>query len=310
VTVRPKLPRLLLLLMAGLALPARAGAEAPPLRFRWPIPARATVTERVQRHGQDVTIRYQLSLSPAADREQLTLHIEGTEVMAVKGANLKDPAVRAKVEQAVKVAAIAPSLVISREGQFLDIDRFDRVLAAIAAASPGTAEQKRRVVALMRTPEMKRLLEQRAADFWNVWVGVWANQNLPSGARRQVPRQVALPDGSGFNQLLHLQHHGADGPPGHVRLSFAATLDGAADQQAVRRFIDGVLEQMSAQAGRPLPREVIETIEVTTAGEVITDPETLRPVAARSGRQTTLKVRGEPPRVEQELRRYTFEWHR
>ncbi len=296
-----------LLLVAAMGLSAPAQGEVAPLKFRWPIPTRATVTERAQRHGQDVTIRYQLSLSPTGDRKQLVLDIEGTELVAVKGANLKDPEVRAKLEQSLRVAAIVPSLVISRDGQFVQIGRFEEVLAALEAATPGNAEQKRKVVALMNTAEMKGLLVQRAVDLWNVWVGVWANQRLPSGARLGVPLQVALPDGSVLNQALNLQNHGADGPPGHIRLSFASTI-GSADQPGVRTFMDGVLRQMSAAVGRPLPREVVEKIEVTTAGEVITDPRTLRPIAARSGRQTTLKVKGESQRVEQELRRYTFEW--
>ena len=65
---------------------------------------------------------------------------------------------------------------------------------------------------------------------------------------------------------------------------------------------------MGTAAGTGIGPETFERFQMSNAGEVVTDPATLRPVRARSERRMIVKLKGEQARTEVETREYTFTW--
>jgi hypothetical protein len=166
-------------------------------------------------------------------------------------------------------------------------------------------KERANVTKTMKSPGMLATLKSRSAEFWSVWVGIWAGADLEPGRTREIRIPTTLPDGIQLERPVKVSHQGPAGPPGYVRLGFESTLEGGAMMAKARAALQ---EAAKAAGGGKGADQEIEGMEFSTGGEVITDPQTLKPAAARSYRRTMLKMKGQPPSNELEAHEYDFSW--
>jgi hypothetical protein len=290
-------------MLAGLLAPAAAAAEG--LTFKWPVPGKVSVTERVVKRGVPATIRYDVTLAMAPDRKRIAVRLTGLDFVEVAGLDARDPAVRKKLAPALRAATAVPTVLINSDGTFDDIADLDRTLKEVGKMLP--AEQRAVFVKAMKAPQMLAMMKERSADFWGVWVGMWAGGELQPGKSVEVNQETALPDGATLERPIRFTHHGPAGPPAHVRLSFESSVEGDANNQALRGFVASLIQQWAPASGEKIGPETFQSFQMAIGGDVVTDPATLRPVSARSQRRMTVKVNGEE-RSQVETHEYTFTW--
>jgi hypothetical protein len=291
------------------------GAVAPPparaehLTFQWPAPVRVAVTEKTVKGGIGATLGYNLS-ARVVEGGRLAVRLTDIQFKELGGQDLRNPALRKQLEPTLKASATLPTLVISPEGTFAGVRDVDESLRTMAAASKAkSAAEKRALAAMMKSPQMRALLQQNAAELWNIWVGLWAGSDLEPGQTRSLSQDTPLPDGSVIERPLRVTHHGPAGPPGHVHLSFESTVEVTPRTSSLKGFIDGMLQDLAA-AGQPIARELVQGVRMSTAADVITDPATLRLVAAVWKKEVAVQIKGEPLRSQVEMHEYTFTWPR
>jgi hypothetical protein len=282
-------------------------ARADHMTFHWPAPVKVAVTEKVLKGGVGATLRYDLSVQPAPGGG-LTVRLTDVRFVEIGGQDLRNPAVRKQLDPGLNASAALPTLVIAPDGTFADVRDVDRTIKEMALASkPKSAVEKKAMAAMFKSPQLRLMLKQNAAELWSMWVGLWANADLEPGRTREVSQQIPLPDGGVIERPLRVTHHGPAGPPGYVRLSFQATMEANSRDKSLRRLIDGMVRDL-AGSGRPIPPELVESVQNTSAAEVITDPSTLQMVAAAWNKEVAVQVKGQPPRAQAEVHEYTFTW--
>jgi hypothetical protein len=287
---------------------APLGAAAETLTFKWPVPGKVVVTEKVMKKGMPATLRYDVTVTPAPDRKRLAVRLTGMQFVDVGGRDARDPEMRKMLAGALQMAAAIPTVLITREGEFDDVTDVDRMIDEVARIGSMPAGQRAAVVKMMKSPQMQPLIKERSADFWNVWVGMWAGAELEPGRTIDLSVPMALPGAAPVDRPLKVTHHGPAGPPAHVRLSFESRLDGDGTTKALQGFVGSLLQQMETAEGAKVGPEMFERFQMVSAGEVVTDPATLRPVSARTEKRVVVKVKGQPPQSQVESHEYTFAW--
>lgn len=282
-------------------------AAAERMTFQWPVPATVVVTDKVTQQGSSSTLRYQVTLTRQGDGKALALRLGKFEFLEVDGRDARDPAIRKQLRGTLELASALPTLLVSPDGAFLDIVDLDAMIGRILRSTAIPAKERAALARTMKAPMMQASVKGRSAEFWNVWVGLWAGADLEPGRTREMRVPTALPNGSVVERPVKVSYQGPAGPPGYVHLAFESTLEAGTDQRKLRADVQKAASEVAGSAGKPLDEEV-EAFVLSTGGEVITDPATLKPAAARSSRRTTVKVKGQPPRTELETHDYTFTW--
>jgi hypothetical protein len=280
-------------------------ALAERMTFRWPVPATVMVTDKVTRTESSATLRYQVTLTRHGD--DLAVRLGKFEFVEVDGRDARDPALRKQLRATLEMASAQPTILVSPQGGFLDVVDLETVIDHVVHSTAIPAKDRTALAKTMKSPAMLATLKSRSVEFWNVWVGLWAGADLEPGRTRQINLHTSLPNGSLVERPVKVTHLGPDGPPGYVHLSFESTVEGGPNQVGLRAAVQNAARDFAASAGKDAGDEV-EGLVLFMGGEVITDPETLRPAAARSSRRTTVKLKGQPSRTEIEAHEYTFSW--
>jgi hypothetical protein len=294
-------------LLAILVVLAARPALAERMTFAWPVPAKVTVTDKVNQPDSSATLRYQVTLTRHGDGKELAVHLGNFEFLEVGGHDARDPALRKQLHGALEVASALPTILVSPEGGFLDVVDIEAMIDRIVRSSTIPAKERAALARTMKSPMMLSSMKARSVEFWNVWVGLWAGADLEPGRTRQIKVRTSLPNGSLVERPVMVSHQGPAGPPGYVHLSFDSTIEGGSQQAALRTALQDSFRQLGGPGAKDSDQE-IESLSLSIGGEVITDPNTLKPAAARSTRSTTVKLKGQPPRREQESHEYTFSW--
>ncbi|MGH7150138.1 MAG: hypothetical protein ACREIU_05555, partial [Planctomycetota bacterium] len=194
------------------------------IRFAWPVPGRATVTEVSEKKGQTVKARYTLVLSAAPEGDDLHLRHEDYDILEFNGRKTTSPEARKALGPTLALAGAIPTLVVSKGGEFQDAigmeEAAERTLAYFKAtqgpdADPAMMES---LQATLGSPQMIAQLKAKSADAWNVWVGTWVEHPVRPGESTKLTTSLPIPDGSTFDAPMTLHHRGAaPGAPGHVR---------------------------------------------------------------------------------------------
>jgi hypothetical protein len=288
--------------------PARTRAEK--LTFAWPVPAVVKVTEVATKQGDGaapttVRMRYDVAVTKAADGERLQVVLKNFEFLEVNGMDARKPALRAQLGATLKAAGAMPTLLINPDGSFDDVTGTDRVAEQIAAAAP--PKERAGVRKLVGSPPFAAILKGTAAELWNAWVGLWVGRDLAVGRTVTVDKSLGRA-GQSLDRPVKLTNQGMAGPPGHVHLAFTSALEGT-DDKLLQTMVDGLLAQIAQATGKAVPREAIEDAVLSSQGEVITDPATLRPVNARWQKNTALRLKDDKGTfARHESHEYTFAW--
>jgi hypothetical protein len=305
------MPRFTTLLAVWAFLPvaghACAQEPAAPLSFGWEIPSRGTVTQVTLKKGRELKSRYRIELGQAEDGE-LLLSASAFELLEANGMDLTTPQYKdMAAQQAVQLRTGYPELRLAASGELLRVEDWeahvDRCVEQIKSLSPGgEAPGLANMRAMMLDPGVRPMLEAKAGEHWQVWVGAWLATELAPGERLEGVTE--LPIGQELIEAkLTLEHQGeTDG--GHIRLVMTTLIEGEEAKAAFRK----VMLDLTRRGPNPLPEDFdLEAFSKEGLVTVTTDPRTLRPVAAMSQSKDRLVMGGEV-REQVERRSYTFEW--
>ncbi|KFE67306.1 hypothetical protein [Hyalangium minutum] len=285
---------------------AEALAAGPELRFAWGAPSRVTVTERILKKGRRSVVRYDAALS-ARQGGGYELKLDKFQFVELDGRDVTKGPLPLDIKAAAAVAGAIPTLVLSPEGQVVDVVGMEETVARALAMIPEEKGMREQMRAALSQPSMAQMMKQKAGDFWNVWVGAWVGTDLAAGAERSGTVPMQLPSGPVDSQVT-VRHRGPEaGRKGAVRLEMETVLEG----EPFRKGMAGVMAQMMKAAGpadkTPDFNAMLKSARRVSTLEVVTDAATLRPYSARTSQVTKLQVEGQE-REEVEEREYSFAW--
>ncbi len=315
----PKLLSVALLLL--LALPASAAAEetapVPAIpdggcTFGWTPGASVRITEKVDK-GEGVALEQYTVTLAARDDGNFEVRYSDFVFLEFRGEKMT-PELEKELAPVIALASAIPTVVVSPQGSVVGIEGFDAMIEGIEKVmveKGATAEEAAMAAGMLRAPGVDTLLTSTVRGIWDIWVGDWVGFDLAPGASAdgEVPVDAANPEGA--KQKLHVENRGAaDGHPGALSFASTLTLDGEAGAAMMRPMFDGMMGGMA-----PDERQKMEAVlaglsaSIVREGTVVTDPATLRPVAATMTKTTVMQLAAMGmDQTKTETHEYTFDW--
>ncbi|HLL06002.1 MAG TPA: hypothetical protein VK539_35850 [Myxococcaceae bacterium] len=284
---------------------AVAPSKAPELRFAWPVPSRVTVTERILKKGKRSVVRYDAVLS-ARQGGGYELKIDGYQFLELDGRDLTKGSLPPELKAAAALAGTVPTLVLSAEGQVVDVVGMEEAIERATALVPEEKGMREQVRKMLSQPAMAQAMRQKVADFWGVWVGTWVGTDLAANEEVTGTMPMQLPSGP-VDSAVIVRHRGPDASQkGAVRLEMETVLEG----EPFRKAMSGMLSQMMQAAPKTEGMDfdaMLKSARRVSRVEVVTDAATLRPYSARASQVTKIQVEDQQ-REDVEEREYSFAW--
>ncbi len=291
-----------------LALPAALAEDQPaPLKFGWPVPSRATVTENVVKKGHKATTRYVVSLGPEGKTTDLRMHISDFEFVEIEGRPATDPALAPQLAQASVMAKMTPDLLIAGDGKVKDVVGLEAAIEAQLAALEKSDDQRLRASvpslrAMLSRPEAVAVQKRVSSGIWQAWVGEWIGRAIPEGRTVETKFPIQCPDNVERDAPTVLRRTTSSDGAGMAQFSRESVLDG----DDAKPVIEAYLKKLGEATGRVPPE--VTGMRLFERVVVSIDPATLRPKRAFSESIGTVHVKGQEDRVSVERHEYTFEW--
>lgn len=269
--------------------------------FGWTAPCRVPVVEDMERKGERARVAFVLEVQPAGD----DLHVRRLQyrLLSSDGGDATTPEAR---EEFDRLEAIQPTMVVRNSGEIVDILGLDQLIDHILAqkadeTDPATREKVRRA---LRSPGFRDMQRNRAAEYWEIWVGAWRDFGPRPGSPREVKTTSEM-FGVEVPIILVGEHLGESAEyPGLAHLRITSTTDADGSSQAIEAIVGKMMKQM----GHQLPADFeVRSFEKVNVIEVFTDPATLRPARAR--RVARWRIDGGEKTVQsREMQDYRFDW--
>ena len=157
------------ILCAGIVAAASLNLYAAPLVFNWQ-QHQAEVAETIQSDDQTIKTRDRIRLLPQPDNTFL-LHTSNAEMMSINGT----PPAKELKTLTETLYALAPDLVISKEGMPLDIPQWDayyRLINHLSNSNPNQTQNSELDKKLSEALKLKAMQEP-----WCYWVCLWAQED-------------------------------------------------------------------------------------------------------------------------------------
>jgi hypothetical protein len=279
------------------------------LRFAWPERGDAIVELTDERTVADssrtIVLTMRLHVEPDPATGGLFVRLSDAKLVSIDGrsAGVADPQhTLLAVGRVMK--CMTPTMIVSRDGTFLETRDADRMLvdvleaAGFPALPPGL-------------DSFTRLLNDVAAEDWSAWVGAWIGNELRPGESNEVQREMEL---AGKRVPLHLTRRGVkpQGSAGHTRLEAQATYP----SDSVRNYTAGFLVDLAREAKElddyhpDLSLRFLQSASYGPLTQTLTvemETETMRPLLAE--RLRTFSASKGRHKVEgRERRTHRFTW--
>lgn len=276
------------------------------LKFAWPVPGSVWVTEASTKGGQTAQVRYEVTLTRDPKSKNLHLRLQNFSIVRIEGVDLKDPKMKKDLDQANKLAAAIPTLVISPEGRFVDVVEYEAMVDKVIASLPGLDPS---VARMLKAPTTIAMMKQKSIDFWLIWVGAWVDARVnTAGATRTETQPFPMPDGTKVDGKVTYKNAGAaKGDPKLVQLELESRIEGAEATAAMRRFFEKFADAAPGGHGGHAAEAIASVSKVSTF-RAITDPSTLRPKEAVSEQVMTVTSQKGEAQKQVERHAYQFEW--
>jgi hypothetical protein len=251
------------------------------LRFAWPAHAEAQVeltdVRSVGDERRTIVMTMRLSVEPDAGTDRVVVRLSDSRLKSIDGSSPGDTDPAHTLLAVGRVMKhITPTMVISRDGRYLDTRDVDR-LARDVLGSVGLPSLP------VGSDAFANLLSDIAVEDWSTWVGAWLGKGQAS-----------------------------DDPSAHARLTASAV----SSSDAVRTYTQGFLIDMAREAkelGDNDPVASMRFLEtavyspMTTTLTVELETATMRPLFAERTR-TFSAVKGKHKVEGRERRTHRFTW--
>ncbi len=171
------------------------------LRFNWPVPSSVLVEcEHEEGDGSESAWRYRIHATEGDVVGEIELRITDFEYLDVDDVtdDLDDPEFEAAMSLLLSAPGVRPTVVISKKGEFLRLDGWDRVADEYRelirkSSSPPNEEKVERQVKKMTNSRAKLATEETLSEEWNLWVGYWRNQVFRGNEANPVSYSITAP---------------------------------------------------------------------------------------------------------------------
>lgn len=283
-----------------------AWAEAN-FKFAWTVPSRVTVTESVLKKGKKAKMQYDIVVQRHNTGNNLVVSFENYHFVELEGLDLKVDENRKRLVKTEALAGILPSLVISPQGNVVDVTGVNEMIDKGIDLFPAAKDPKARatMLASLRAPESVALLKANVQEFWQVWVETWADLSVAPG--KEETYQLANPaTGKPSGTTMTIRNLGQPkDAPGKVKLSAQTVLQGPAAKQLLAEVLNSFAPP--DRSNPPVSPNLISNLKRTTALTVVTNPRTLQPDWAQSEVSTDCTIKGQQTNT-LERHHYSFDW--
>lgn len=298
------------LLLAALLLPLHATrVSAENFTFDWPLPASVAVTATITKKGNTSTGRYTVDFR-SHDSAEYVVSFRDFEFTSLNGMDATDPAVQARLGPVAGLTSSLPSMRLSKTGHYLGTTGLEQMMARtleLMPEAPG-AEARERMQQYFESPQVRAMLQQKAGETWNIWVGAWNGLDLTSGQELSgaVPVRVMNRE---LTQNILVQHLGpvrgaeAEHCPQCVRLRMTTVVEGP----EVLNLVSGMMRELGGSGGSRESAKFVSARSMNVT-EVVTDPARLMPRFAVANTEVMLQAANDETVSQHERKEYHFAW--
>ena len=271
------------------------------LGFDWPLEGRVSVEEIAVKPAGSAKLRYELVWQADPEGDGFVLRYEDFRFEHFNGVSADDPRVREVVAAALPLVSAIPDLRVNAAGELIEFLGWEEAIEELiqhaagvrAAKGNWTAEDEAEMRSVFQTPLFRRMINDKAAQVWEAWVGGWIDLSLTDSPTLSSDVMLQANGGLGFLPA-HVeirctrtdQHHG-------VRCAWleqTTTINLEADM--IER-LTGQFEAAGAKAFEE-PPDRARTVGVV---EGIWETHTLRPHQVRWAQRVTVEFDSQPPQT-------------
>ena len=211
------------------------------LRFGWPEHGDAIVELTDERTVGDtsrtIVLTMRLHVEPDTAADRLVVRLGEAKLVSLDGASASDADPQHTLLAVGRVMkCLTPTMVVGRDGAFLETRDADRMLLNVLQAAGFPAPPP-------VLDSFKHLLNDVAAEDWSAWVGAWIGNELAPGESNHVEREMDL---RGTRVPLRVTRRGLrpTAPHGHTRIEAQAVYP----SEAVQHYTAGFLVDLAREA--------------------------------------------------------------
>lgn len=283
------------------AAPAPAGgsADATPVTigFEWNPPCRVPAIQDVEKKGARARLAFDVVLE------------RGTTGLVLKLDNMRPISAPGDAQQGLERAmatldGVVPPIAVSDSGESLgaiDIDKsIEATLALVRQAGGRTSVGM--LEKMMKTPQFKEAMKQKAGETWDGWVGTWTGMTIAPHSERRETFDLPSVVGTFTDVPLTLKHHGAvRDAPTLALLSAEQVIEGP----ELAAALGGLVQDMANRAGAN--KAQVEFRHAKKVDLITVAMDTARGRPHRSRHEMTIELEGDRRK---QVRDTAFDWSR
>ena len=255
------------ILCAGIAAAASLNLYAAPLVFNWQ-QHQAEVTETIQSADNTITTRYRIRLLSQPDNTFL-LHKSNAEMMSINGT----PPAKELKTLTETLYALAPDVVISKEGMPLDIPQWDayyRLINHLGNSNPNQTQNSELDKKLSEALKLKAMQEP-----WCYWVCLWAQEDPETFPLNHTDNETSF----GLPLIKKTNYQLVNASKNNLTLKYTATLQSAQnlELETVMENFDHNLKKAPTPATQAEWQEIKGKISKSTIITAQINVQTLQP---------------------------------
>ena len=255
------------ILCAGIVAAASLNLYAAPLVFNWQ-QHQAEVTETIQSADQTIKTRYRIRLLSQPDNTFL-LHTSNAEMMSINGT----PPAKELKTLTETLYALAPDLVISKEGMPLDIPQWDayyRLINHLGNSNPNQTQNSELDKKLSEALKLKAMQEP-----WCYWVCLWAQEDPETFPLNHTDNETSF----GLPLIKKTNYQLVNASKNNLTLKYTATLQSAQnlELETVMENFDHNLKKAPTPATQAEWQEIKGKISKSTIITAQINAQTLQP---------------------------------
>ena len=267
---------------------------AAPLVFNWQ-QHQAEVTETIQSADQTIQTRYRIRLLPQPD-DTFLLHKSDAEMMSINGT----PPAKELKTLTETLYALAPDVVISKEGMPLDIPQWDAYYCLInhlGNSNPNQTQNSELDKKLSEALKLKTMQEP-----WCYWVCLWAQEDPETFPLNHTDNETSF----GLPLIKKTNYQLVNASKNNLTLKYTATLQPAQnlELETVMENFDHNLKKAPTPATQAEWQEIKGKISKSTIITAQINAQTLQPGEVKA---TESKTDGNG-KTSTTTRLYQFRW--
>ena len=307
-TLRPTLILMFLVCAAGWS--TRGSAST--LNFRWPVPARVTVSMSDFKDSARIVLRWTLRVDTTGTPEELRVSNENVEILQTGDFGPDDDSPYKIPWEIEALTNQALPFLISRDGDYLRPAKLDapgeylRVLRSRYSGLVMPDSVWKDAEAVLRNEYIADKISTLGQGQWRLWAELWLELDLdshwPLSGSASIPTgEVAVPGKESTRRLEPLSKSSE-----LVWLEREAIYDGDLATRAMEQYIRSA---MRASGSRDLPDEpMLRSFQRIDRYTVALEPGTARPSYARFEQNVALVMADGTKRDQPRVTEYSFEW--